>query len=454
MQRRGDSTKIQNSGLYITRIRVDELFGRYSYDLDCSPASADTSQLLLLYGENGTGKTTILSMIYHLLSKEVGKGHRSSLAKCRFKQLCVSLSDGTNLLAKRVGGDVIGSFQMTLGTGSEEHTFLFKTDKDGDVSITADDPEFVKFTRRLPDISLYFLPDDRKMTTDIELEGREVNTDIAGIRHVWRSGQAETRIVSKTETVLSKVVEWLREQALAGSTAGQLNVNSIYSDIVAGLVTPTTATRVSLGADELVSVLRRQAARNREYSKYGLTSELAVDDLISSILRTRNKKARINVIAQVLRPYIDGNEARLKALDAVQKAAQTFVESINTFYTDKKVVFNLREGIQIFSKDDEALSPQVLSSGEKQLLILFCNVIMTGSNPTIFIIDEPELSLNIKWQRQLVDSLLACVKGRPVQFLLATHSLELLAKHRRNVVRLGSPDISVRPSEPLLFREV
>lgn len=51
-------------------------------------------------------------------------------------------------------------------------------------------------------------------------------------------------------------------------------------------------------------------------------------------------------------------------------------------------------------------------------------------------IDEPEISLNIKWQRRLVQSLLDIAKGANTQFIFASHSMELLAQHRERVVRL------------------
>jgi predicted ATP-binding protein involved in virulence len=51
-------------------------------------------------------------------------------------------------------------------------------------------------------------------------------------------------------------------------------------------------------------------------------------------------------------------------------------------------------------------------------------------------IDEPEISLNIKWQRQLIQSLLDVTKGSNIQFIFASHSMELLTPHRDRVVRL------------------
>ena len=48
----------------IRRITVNDLFGRYTYVVE----PRDNSNLLILYGDNGSGKTTILRLLFHLLS--------------------------------------------------------------------------------------------------------------------------------------------------------------------------------------------------------------------------------------------------------------------------------------------------------------------------------------------------------------------------------------------------
>jgi predicted ATPase len=65
--------------------------------------------------------------------------------------------------------------------------------------------------------------------------------------------------------------------------------------------------------------------------------------------------------------------------------------------------------------------------------------------PSVFIIDEPELSLNVKWQRMLVSSLLAAAKDAQMQFVLATHSIELLARYNAYVVELSERPKALAP---------
>ncbi len=96
--------------------------------------------------------------------------------------------------------------------------------------------------------------------------------------------------------------------------------------------------------------------------------------------------ARIS--AKVLSPYVDSMKARLDALQSVQASIASFlVESINAFYADKAITFDLR-GAYIFSHTGRDFSkPTMLSSGERQLLLLFCNTVVAKQHPNIFIID-------------------------------------------------------------------
>ena len=68
--------------------------------------------------------------------------------------------------------------------------------------------------------------------------------------------------------------------------------------------------------------------------------------------------------------------------------------------------------------------------------MLFCNIFPAREHRSVFIIDEPEISLNIKWQRKLIKSLLELIEKSNIQFIFATHSIELLTQFNKNVVKL------------------
>ena len=86
----------------IRTIDVQDLLGRFSYTLQApEPSSVDMARLMILYGDNGTGKTTILSALFHLLSTAPRGGHKSALANIAFKRIGVVFTNGLELSAER-----------------------------------------------------------------------------------------------------------------------------------------------------------------------------------------------------------------------------------------------------------------------------------------------------------------------------------------------------------------
>ena len=146
---------------------------------------------------------------------------------------------------------------------------------------------------------------------------------------------------------------------------------------------------------------------------------------------------RIDDIAALLTPYIDSVLSRLKAMAEVKSIISLFEKEINGYFKDKRAEIHLQRELQFFDDTGDLLSPKELSTGERQLVFLFCASLLSRSGHTIFMIDEPELSLNVKWQRRLVSSLANLGRGATTQFIMATHSIEIMARHRDAVIELG-----------------
>ncbi len=85
---------------------------------------------------------------------------------------------------------------------------------------------------------------------------------------------------------------------------------------------------------------------------------------------------------------------------------------------------------------NKPISIQHLSSGEKQLLIFFTNLIfrVNKKQTGIFVVDEPELSLHLSWQRIFVEKTMEINPN--MQLIFATHSPEFVGKYREKMYRL------------------
>ena len=102
-----------------------------------------------------------------------------------------------------------------------------------------------------------------------------------------------------------------------------------------------------------------------------------------------------------------------------------FRDTVNTFLYDKEFRYDKNHvRFELFFRDDNQDSNpipiQKLSSGEKQLVALFAMAYLSVGGNLVFIIDEPELSLSLTWQKLLLPSL----RNAPntAMIIAATHS--------------------------------
>lgn len=90
----------------------------------------------------------------------------------------------------------------------------------------------------------------------------------------------------------------------------------------------------------------------------------------------------------------------------------------------KTMDINESNEIVFLSRTGKKLTPYNLSSGEKQLLILLSETLLQNQRPFIFVADEPEISLHVSWQDQLIGSLRELNKS--AQLIVATHSPDIV----------------------------
>ncbi len=106
-----------------------------------------------------------------------------------------------------------------------------------------------------------------------------------------------------------------------------------------------------------------------------------------------------------------------------------FLATLKSFVPDKQFQFQSGELVVI---TEGAIPLAKLSSGEKQLLILFIEALLQRQQPYIFLADEPELSLHISWQRNIISAIRSINPN--AQIIVATHSPEIAGKFRERIV--------------------
>lgn len=444
----------------VRSVAVRGLFGRYSYRFTV-PRDARSDRLVLFYGDNGRGKTTILRLLWHLLSPAPKRSHRSRIAKIPFQSFEVCLEDGKRFQATRPTA-VAGPYEMTVfgsdGQVQSQGEWPSSSNPFSEWSIEAinrvsdlpadlqDDARSEilrrKYLGMLADLDAkpYYLADDRNIYSD-ELEDRGKDRRVREEQLRWnRGGQSESEdlensnVAAELQISMARTNDLLRRITLGGTQSGSANANAVYLEVLTRLAaaSPEIGPQPDL-LDRLHKRVLHLAERSRPFEDLRLVPEFPGDRFASTLRSLTEENA--GVAEEVLGTFLSSLDARLDALASAESLISTFLKQTNGFLSDKRIAFTPQTGLRIVTEDGR-LSPRQLSSGERQLILLLCNALLARQGSRIFLIDEPELSLNVKWQRKIVDALLETTHGTPVQFFIATHSVELLSNYRSNVVRL------------------
>jgi predicted ATP-binding protein involved in virulence len=81
----------------------------------------------------------------------------------------------------------------------------------------------------------------------------------------------------------------------------------------------------------------------------------------------------------------------------------------------------------VFRTDgDQPLNPSHLSSGEQHMLVLFSELLFRVESNSLVMIDEPEISLHVTWQKQFLRDLQQVTELASFDVLIATHSPQIV----------------------------
>ena len=96
--------------------------------------------------------------------------------------------------------------------------------------------------------------------------------------------------------------------------------------------------------------------------------------------------------------------------------------------TKKKFSVSEKKGFVVRQKGKE-IPLNCLSSGEKNILFVYFELLFNTSGFDVILIDEPEISLHIEWQERFIDDILKISSLSDIQVIIATHSPNIVNGH-------------------------
>lgn len=179
-----------------------------------------------------------------------------------------------------------------------------------------------------------------------------------------------------------------------------------------------------------------QIARQLDEFFYSITQFFQSFDNVNvkeyAMLEWLLNKSQIERIASIV-DIIDNHKS---TVDKLYEPINNFLNAVNEFYIESKKELTIDSVGQMTIKRPSGVKSSIdgLSSGEKQLLIIFAHIFINEhpNRGKIFIIDEPELSLHLRWQERFSAKIFELESQN--QFIFATHSPEIIARRKDKAV--------------------
>ncbi len=448
----------------IERITVDGLFNRFNHDLVFNP----DEHITIMIGPNGYGKTVILRIIDTLFNKSP-----QGLTAFPFMRLKVDFDDGTAL--------TVDAPSEEDTNGQEQHRALIMRFWEGELPTEEHHikPDFnleeFGFDIREIDSILPFL--DRVGSDEwINLQTEEVLSSSDIIDKHWQ--QLLPRIPS-----LSRLTpEWLQP------IRDTIPVHFIDTERLVVNTTRQPGNRYTrygrygserIRIDRTVTRYSQELARliNETLTEYGNLSqsldrtfpirlvdqpeihESAEQELKKELINIENKRKQLTEAGLlvssdeerqwpgledvddsklgVLAVYAQDTKEKLAVFDDLYRRVDTLKRIINSRLSYKEFDVGA-EGFYVYSNDSK-LNLEMLSSGEQHELVLLYDLLFTVKSDSLILIDEPELSLHVAWQRHILQDLNEIAALSDFRMLLATHSPTIIGDRWDLVVELTGP---------------
>lgn len=145
-----------------------------------------------------------------------------------------------------------------------------------------------------------------------------------------------------------------------------------------------------------------------------------------------------NILCQLIWNMIKELKLEKQLLNSIN----VFTDTFNGFLGDNKELSITPDGVYVKVNNDR-FDIDTLSSGERHLFTFLALVVIVARDRSFLIIDEPEISLNPQWQRNLIGLLEELAPD--TQIIVASHS-PMLAKGKSKLLVELNPEIFDRAS--------
>lgn len=331
------------------------------------------SDMNIITGRNGSGKTSTLKLLWYIISGNI----LLALKEVNFRKVTLITTDYECTIYRITQA----TCRIDWSRNGEHEVFDDIEDQDGDIIFNAEDRANELLMRVGSSV---FLPTFRR------IEGGFTLSDKSGASPFARAKND----IEESLTALSKKLTNLNHTFVA-----------------------------SLSTVDIVTLLVKQYTDLSE--QYNKLQQQTSQDIISNIKAYKRDGLDRNQLGAAT-DTLDQIQQQIENMEAAREEIMTPLEAVRALVMKLFKHSGIKLGRTLsFGDAANAINSDALSAGEKQMLSFIAyNAFYSDS---IVMIDEPELSLHVDWQRQLFPTLLAQQTSN--QFIIATHSPFIYSKY-------------------------
>lgn len=422
---------------HVDHISVTNFWGRYTFATALSP------QVTIFIGENGTGKTTLINLIAAALAADF-----LTLDKLPFESIEIRLASKISRKKPRI----IVSKRRDPNTGLEAIDYrILPTSRSDEIAFSLDDIEEQRILRRRPGMPpSYHLRQSRRtkdLTSNLgdlvaiiwlSIHRATLSSDYDDVRRPERNydstvdakiSELNGRISRYYSLLTSKRDESVRDfqEFIFISLLEELEESGLFENIKKADLESEKVALFEAFQRLGVSPNRFQKKANAYFSRL----KSAKDREDSSV--TASQLQAMVVLQQIQQITKKWSEEKSKQ-DEIFEDYNSFISITNELLVGKNLSISATSELMAKNKRDEIVDLLKLSSGEKQLIILLGEALLQQHKTCVYIADEPELSLHVKWQEKVISSILSLNEN--AQMIVATHSPDIIGKYSKNVIKM------------------
>jgi predicted ATP-binding protein involved in virulence len=441
----------------IAAVSVTDLFGVFNHAI---PMNLN-ERITIIHGPNGYGKTVMLQMVFGFCNGEYG-----IFSKIPFHEFRINFDDKRYISLKRT--EQKGRVRVTIQlVPSDEKIYVVEhpsaSIRDISPSIVEDvvpslrrvgprewleratdevlslEEVFERYAHLLPYGTEPHTPVPdwlKKIQSNIKAHYVRANRLIAqrgpGRRVRSFEDRETTASISTVNRFSEDLKEKIQEVILQSAALSQKLDRTFPRRLVAQL---GSRSKPKLSIEQLRQRLRSLEEKRQQLVAAGLMEKSETDVQIGDGIVEEPARS-------VLETYVTDTEEKLRVYDDLQARISLLQGIINGryAYSHKQLEVDKSSGFVIRTSNGRTLSPDALSSGEQHELVLFYELLFRVKPGSLILIDEPELSLHIAWQREFLSDLFNIIKLSGVDVLIATHSADIIYDRWSLAVELKGHD--------------